>query len=864
MDLSIYESENARRQDYTKVTDEHLIKWDPADYKSSDATIPEANILTPTTFKTSPNFVEKHAFNRRFQLLSNGLLNYIDWDHVIVGGGAVSNAINKNVEIKTWTPNEEMIDIDLFLYGLTPEAAKTKIAELIEDIQRAANDRGKATFAILKNNYTITLINNSNHKIKFQIILRLYKCIYEVLAGFDVDSCAVAYNGVDVFLTARSLNSFVTGYNVVDMSRRSPSYESRLHKYTRRGFGIYLPFDWSNYNKLYFLNRHTKGLDRLLILQRYNKKTGLQRLLNYVSKRRNIKFGNRPVSDYEGSEELKVGRNLRLDITRFNQRVSEEYRYNFYRSIDEFAPELTATTFMTHNPGQQLTGSFHPITEGDWVSPNYAPFGVDFIGRSSVLMDIKAGKQFELDALYDVKERDNSLFNVLHYLIMYNPDEEFLIQAWDNKSRFHHSDYNLYELDYVQIAMICRRYTLVQHIYSKIQNDTPSNVWSHKYIDLALYLDDLKLLKTIFRYYKNSIYEKRAEVKRYKCSAIAEHFGLELAAKDNSLATTLNNMTNSERINYVLNDTRYVGKDSFGSLLKSDDYQRFTNEELRLYHHRAGESSPLFDLALQDVSRNVEVDETYKYAYPAETFEAWWYSHKLSTLKNAEFGKNKDRAQRALQILYQLFPQKKVEESLKLVFKDPIVELDPVWVTIARKIWQRDFAGLQYVRLWSESAENTFYREVLFAIDDYSVLRQFLEEKYVAGFLGKYLSELGPNLRAEFQTIKAKQVSLNSQLHRDYAEALCNTPAHLQVLESGELSNDGLFVENAFGQTPYDYAIGQLLYYWTNGLGEDPTTLDKLKNLRETTVEIDRTTPLVLCTKEMVTNVELENLVNCI
>lgn len=71
--------------------------------------------------------------------------------------------------------------------------------------------------------------------------MRLYSSPSEILAGFDVDSCAVGFNGSQVFAAPRAFISLVTQSITVDMTRRSPSYEMRLAKYAQRGFEIFVP-----------------------------------------------------------------------------------------------------------------------------------------------------------------------------------------------------------------------------------------------------------------------------------------------------------------------------------------------------------------------------------------------------------------------------------------------------------------------------------------------------------------------------------------------------------------------------------------------------------------------------------------------
>lgn len=74
-----------------------------------------------------------------------------------------------------------------------------------------------------------------------QIILRIYSSPAEVILSFDIDSSCVAFDGRKVMVSPRAALAIKTQCNTVDMSRRSPSYESRLVKYGLRGFEISLP-----------------------------------------------------------------------------------------------------------------------------------------------------------------------------------------------------------------------------------------------------------------------------------------------------------------------------------------------------------------------------------------------------------------------------------------------------------------------------------------------------------------------------------------------------------------------------------------------------------------------------------------------
>lgn len=138
------------------------------------------------------------------------MLSYVNWKNMIVGGGSISNCMNKNCK------TDKINDVDIFIYGLTEEEGKDKVIEIIETIEEYSKERMKSKLHILKNENVITLIPEEKREVKIQLILRLYKCIYEILAGFDIDSSAIAYDGRDVYFTGRSQNAFRTGYNVVD------------------------------------------------------------------------------------------------------------------------------------------------------------------------------------------------------------------------------------------------------------------------------------------------------------------------------------------------------------------------------------------------------------------------------------------------------------------------------------------------------------------------------------------------------------------------------------------------------------------------------------------------------------------------
>ena len=77
--------------------------------------------------------------------------------------------------------------------------------------------------------------------LKIQVIFRHYAHPSEVLHGFDMGPSAVGFDGTNVWFTGLGQFSYEYGVNLIDVSRRSPTFESRLLKYLGRKFTLVAP-----------------------------------------------------------------------------------------------------------------------------------------------------------------------------------------------------------------------------------------------------------------------------------------------------------------------------------------------------------------------------------------------------------------------------------------------------------------------------------------------------------------------------------------------------------------------------------------------------------------------------------------------
>ena len=84
-------------------------------------------------------------------------------------------------------------------------------------------------------------VGDEYRNIEYQFILRIYPSLDNIIGGFDLGSCMVAFDGKRIYATPLGAWSIANKFNVVDTTRRSTSYEFRLNKAREQGYGIILP-----------------------------------------------------------------------------------------------------------------------------------------------------------------------------------------------------------------------------------------------------------------------------------------------------------------------------------------------------------------------------------------------------------------------------------------------------------------------------------------------------------------------------------------------------------------------------------------------------------------------------------------------
>ncbi|KAI1612934.1 hypothetical protein EDD36DRAFT_487968 [Exophiala viscosa] len=208
---------------------------------------------SPATVNTAKQF------RTNFNIFSESSLVDLDWNNVVVAGSAVATCLlpvvaphDESKRALRRYYHEELApasDVDLFLYGLDEEHAIEKIKQIETSIRDSI--LAETTTVRTKNAITIVSQYPTRH---LQIVLRLYKNISEVLTGL-----------------MWTVPALLMTTNCLDLTRRSPSYENRLSKYSHRGFEVYWPaIERDRIDPTIFERSFSRvqGLARLLVLEK--------------------------------------------------------------------------------------------------------------------------------------------------------------------------------------------------------------------------------------------------------------------------------------------------------------------------------------------------------------------------------------------------------------------------------------------------------------------------------------------------------------------------------------------------------------------------------------------------------------------
>ncbi|KZS95031.1 hypothetical protein SISNIDRAFT_483937 [Sistotremastrum niveocremeum HHB9708] len=168
-------------------------------------------------------------FVMSFHHITQGVLKGLDWQNVFIAGGIVLGTLLSPPSLSTSQTTSEFTksDIDLYIHGLGPAAACEKIREVYEIVR--SNLPLDASILVVRNSKTITFFSKYPIR-RIQIVLKLVENPRDVLLNFDLDICAIGFDGVEVYMLPRAARA-------LERDRRA-SQQDRVFKYANRGYGI--------------------------------------------------------------------------------------------------------------------------------------------------------------------------------------------------------------------------------------------------------------------------------------------------------------------------------------------------------------------------------------------------------------------------------------------------------------------------------------------------------------------------------------------------------------------------------------------------------------------------------------------------
>ncbi|GAA6028566.1 hypothetical protein JCM8097_007285 [Rhodosporidiobolus ruineniae] len=161
------------------------------------------------------------SFTAALREFSGDCLRYVDWRNVCLDGGSVLGILTGRHASSDYAAS----DLDLFVYGLNGEELEEKIQQLHEQV-RAALGGSFTTVSGCAITLYPTPTNGSAPAAaaarRVQIVSASTETIFDLFDRFDLDVCAVGFNGVDALAAPRavralSLDDWRHGVNFLDL-----------------------------------------------------------------------------------------------------------------------------------------------------------------------------------------------------------------------------------------------------------------------------------------------------------------------------------------------------------------------------------------------------------------------------------------------------------------------------------------------------------------------------------------------------------------------------------------------------------------------------------------------------------------------
>lgn len=206
--------------------------------------------------KKNPSYPEWSSVQKQVNNMINRVKNLCDreifperfYDNYMIAGGSVASILHdkffasrQDIDVFIVAPDEDLRQEMKEQYHIDKtyiRQYKTKKFDFSTD--KYVDEYEDREIRIRYNDNVVSINTNKNYEI--QVVKRFYKIFDQILHGFDVDaSCVgVTFDG-RIWMTQRFRYAFMKNCLTVNINRLSRTYETRLAKYYRRGWDLYIP-----------------------------------------------------------------------------------------------------------------------------------------------------------------------------------------------------------------------------------------------------------------------------------------------------------------------------------------------------------------------------------------------------------------------------------------------------------------------------------------------------------------------------------------------------------------------------------------------------------------------------------------------
>ena len=184
------------------------------------------------------------SFATNFNYITNHALRGLDWTNVFMAGSMALASLLHADTSTDWNSADQCLEINLYLYGLGAAEANQKVEE-IYDVWDSNVPASSTEKRVAKNRKNITFYADSRYH-RVQILFTLFSSPTHVLSSFELDVCAIGFDGSRLYMLPRCARALETGYSVFSMaliegkllSNRWAIRKNLLFDYADRGFGL--------------------------------------------------------------------------------------------------------------------------------------------------------------------------------------------------------------------------------------------------------------------------------------------------------------------------------------------------------------------------------------------------------------------------------------------------------------------------------------------------------------------------------------------------------------------------------------------------------------------------------------------------